>query len=88
MWTLEQATKCPRCGTRPEEWVEDHNAYFAETIHCLGCEKLQIESEMSRESEEKGTRQVLKSKQQLAKEEEMRALEKLAQDARSEASDS
>ncbi|WP_329131552.1 hypothetical protein OG552_10505 [Streptomyces sp. NBC_01476] len=31
---------CPHCGTRPEEWEGDDEAYVAETSLCLGCEAI------------------------------------------------
>lgn len=31
---------CPHCGTRPEDWDHDDEAYVAETSLCLGCEAI------------------------------------------------
>lgn len=40
MWLVEQRIKCPSCGTRLDEWEENRDAYYAEAIRCLGCEKI------------------------------------------------
>lgn len=37
-WQLRKMATCPRCGTRHEEWEEDHNAYVGEERQCRGCE--------------------------------------------------
>lgn len=39
-WTMRQARTCSSCGTRPEEWTEDRNAYTWKHRHCPGCEVL------------------------------------------------
>jgi hypothetical protein len=37
-WHVRQAEACPSCGTRPEEWEDNHNAYVAKEYRCRGCE--------------------------------------------------
>lgn len=37
-YQVRQRLTCPRCGTRPDEWDDDHNAYVADWHHCRGCE--------------------------------------------------
>lgn len=59
MWMLERAMQCPNCGTRPDEWEDDLNAYYPKTVPCVGCEKLYYQSVADRENERVGVRQVL-----------------------------
>jgi hypothetical protein len=40
---LEQALRCPQCGTRREEWVDDKHAYVADVWRCIGCETVEYE---------------------------------------------
>ncbi|PXY33551.1 hypothetical protein BAY59_10740 [Prauserella coralliicola] len=35
---MRQADTCPSCGTRHQEWENDHNAYVGEIVRCRGCE--------------------------------------------------
>jgi len=44
-WRIEQALACNECGTRLEEWEEDHNAYHVEATRCVGCEKIAWEQQ-------------------------------------------
>lgn len=37
-WAKDQASRCPNCGTRQEDWDRDRFAYIAETRQCPGCE--------------------------------------------------
>lgn len=37
-WLIHQRQTCPNCGTRPEEWKDDKDAYVPEARHCRGCE--------------------------------------------------
>lgn len=46
MWKLEEAGRCPRCGTFDWEWADpdskhkDHEAYEGDIWKCYGCEEL------------------------------------------------
>ena len=33
------------CGTYPEEWQADRNAYYVEAFRCQGCEKVEAEQD-------------------------------------------
>lgn len=37
-WATYQAQTCPDCGTRPDEWTDDPNAFAPEPHFCRGCE--------------------------------------------------
>lgn len=37
-WQIQERERCPSCGTRPEEWSDDNNAYIGDVIRCRGCE--------------------------------------------------
>ena len=37
-WLIHQRQTCPGCGTRPEEWKDDPDAYVPDPVHCRGCE--------------------------------------------------
>lgn len=37
-WSIHRRQRCPHCGTRPEDWEDDPNAFVAEPVHCRGCE--------------------------------------------------
>lgn len=37
-WLIHDRERCPGCGTRPEEWVGDKDAFIPEATHCRGCE--------------------------------------------------
>jgi hypothetical protein len=37
-WMIHQRQACPECGTRPDEWADDPDAYVPEPHHCRGCE--------------------------------------------------
>lgn len=39
-WKIEDALRCNECGTRREEWDDNHNAYDVEADRCIGCEKI------------------------------------------------
>lgn len=39
-WKIEEALKCPDCGTRSGDWGTDNNAFYVETDRCRGCEKI------------------------------------------------
>lgn len=45
-WLLGEGEKCGRCGTRPEEWLDENGEhvepqpYQAVSVLCLGCEAL------------------------------------------------
>lgn len=36
----EKATCCPQCGTHPDAWKNDPDAFVAELERCPGCERL------------------------------------------------
>lgn len=46
---------CTGCGTRPEEWERDSNAYIGDIVYCPGCERLEQERDNIPEGS-KGTR--------------------------------
>lgn len=54
---VRQRSRCPSCGTRPEEWDPkqggDPAAYTASLKRCRGCQAVQLEQE-SLESESVG----------------------------------
>jgi hypothetical protein len=37
-WLLHERQRCSECGTRPDEWKDNKDAYVAEPVHCRGCE--------------------------------------------------
>ncbi len=45
---------CKGCGTRPEEWEANPNAYIGDIYKCEGCVRLEGERENAAESTEKG----------------------------------
>lgn len=36
-WSSSEAQKCPGCGTHPEDWRDDDQAFHAHNIMCPGC---------------------------------------------------
>lgn len=39
-WQQNQREACRSCGTRPDEWQADRDAYVSDTHYCRGCELL------------------------------------------------
>lgn len=37
-WVIHERTRCSSCGTRPDEFEGDMNAFAAVPVHCRGCE--------------------------------------------------
>lgn len=37
-WLIHDRMTCPGCGTRPDEFENDPDAYIPEPHHCRGCE--------------------------------------------------
>jgi hypothetical protein len=37
-WLIHERERCPSCGTRPEEWTGDRDAYVPMPTTCRGCE--------------------------------------------------
>lgn len=58
-WQLRTAATCGGCGTRPEEWVDDQNAYAAELRRCRGCEVRERASASVRTEDGRGVHVVL-----------------------------
>lgn len=38
-WRADKAQTCT-CGTRPDEWAEDDDAYIGSYVYCEGCARL------------------------------------------------
>lgn len=52
-----KAAECPGCGTRPEEFEGDREAFVAETRRCIGCELLELEQDgVPEEADTKGVK--------------------------------
>jgi len=51
---MEERLKCNECGTRREEYEDDHNAYHVDTDRCIGCEKIAWEQHAWSEGDSKG----------------------------------
>lgn len=41
-WTANKRLTCESCGTRPEEWEKDSEAYTGYTDRCQGCRELHL----------------------------------------------
>lgn len=41
-WQSDKGATCPECGTRPDEWEEDEDAYTAHIDRCQGCRELAV----------------------------------------------
>ena len=37
--------RCRTCGTYPEEWKDNHEAYHADPYRCEGCETVEAEQD-------------------------------------------
>lgn len=44
-WQQNKAATCAGCGTRPDEWDADREAYMPDQHYCRGCELLAMERE-------------------------------------------
>lgn len=44
-WQQNKAEHCSGCGTRPDEWAADREAYVPDVHYCRGCELLAMERE-------------------------------------------
>lgn len=42
-WRRYQSELCTGCGTHPDEWDENPDAYFGDFYTCPGCERLEAE---------------------------------------------
>jgi hypothetical protein len=51
-----KARSCPSCGTLPEDWEEDEDAYVGWHDNCSGCAALERERENNVNDNEKGVR--------------------------------
>lgn len=38
-WEADRRATC-RCGTRPDEWADDDDAYISSHVYCEGCARL------------------------------------------------
>lgn len=39
----DKSYRCGGCGTRPDDWDDDPDAYIADVVVCKGCERLEME---------------------------------------------
>jgi hypothetical protein len=61
-WMLYERSRCPRCGTFPEEWLDEDGRnvepppYYLRTRACLGCATLEpIEDRLRKDKRDRHT---------------------------------
>jgi hypothetical protein len=63
-WHVRERERCPSCGTRHEDWVDDPHAYVGELVRCRGCEVRQQTESSVTESDGRGIHVVLKRRRE------------------------
>jgi hypothetical protein len=53
-WQHNKRETCPGCGTRPDEWAEDEDAYLSDHVQCQGCLRLAEEQENNLDRDAQG----------------------------------